>query len=425
MRISKLSSWLSGFSVGILVSVIGLVVLGAFSRSLYQRRILGTSEEFGFETRAPLKGSGYPPVFAYWISGTEGDNEKIVRLLKAVYHPRNQYLLHLDAASSDHERGQLALLVQSEKVFRAFGNVNVIGRSNALGSMGSSALAATLHAAAVLLKISIYWDWFITLSASDYPIMTQDDLLHAFSFLPRDLNFIKYTNNTEWKESQRINQIVVDPSLYFEKNSPILYASETRPTPDAFEIFGGSPWVILSRAFMEYCVHGWDNLPRKLLMYYTNVAFPLESYFHTVLCNSPEFHNTTTLDTDLMFILDSTPPQVEPHFHNLSLYEKMVGSGAAFASRFREGDPMLRKVDEKILGRPPDEVVPGKWCSGPGMNGSADNSNSKEKCSCSSWGKIDEVQPGPYGVKLRGLLSKLGAEERLRTSQCNQQRRPE
>lgn len=103
----------------------------------------------------------------------------MVRLLKAIYHPRNQYILQLDDASSHSERLELAQTIQShDEVFEAFGNVNVIGKSYGINRMGSSALSAILHAAALLLKLNADWDWFITLSASDYPLMTQDGMYH-------------------------------------------------------------------------------------------------------------------------------------------------------------------------------------------------------------------------------------------------------
>lgn len=53
--------------------------------------------------------------------------------------------------------------VQSESSFQAFGNVNVVGKGHAINQMGSSALAAILNAAALLLKLSTGWDWFINL----------------------------------------------------------------------------------------------------------------------------------------------------------------------------------------------------------------------------------------------------------------------
>jgi len=115
-----------------------------------------------------------PPSFAYYIYGGGGDKERILRLLFAVYHPRNRYLLHLSSEASREEREWLATAVISVPVIRAFGNVDLIGKPIWLTYMGATNVAATLRAASILLKLDGGWDWFITLSAVDYPIVTQD-----------------------------------------------------------------------------------------------------------------------------------------------------------------------------------------------------------------------------------------------------------
>ncbi|XP_028772048.1 beta-glucuronosyltransferase GlcAT14C-like [Neltuma alba] len=368
--------------------------------------------------RVISKGKGYPPVLAYWICGTKGESKKMMRLLKAIYHPRNRYLLQLDDSSSDSERLDLAQAVQSFKLFEAFGNVDVIGKSYAINRMGSSGLSAILHAAALLLKLNADWDWFITLSASDYPLMTQDDILHAFTFLPKDLNFIHFTNKTIRKEQRDLNQIVVDPSLYYETSTPLFFAVESRDPPDTFNIFGGSPWVVFTRAFMDYCVSGWDNLPRKLLMFFTNMVYPIESYFHTLLCNSIDFHNTS-IDNFLMFSLWDTDPS-ESQFLDLSHYDSLLESGAAFARPFAHNDLVLDKIDDLILNTCPSYsgVVSGQWCSSkPDTNDKNTNSNDTIIDSSSSSSEtqdlmlfsanIDAVKPGPYGIKLKTLLSEV------------------
>lgn len=117
-----------------------------------------------------------PPSIAYLISGSTKDSSRILRLLFAVYHPRNQYLLHLDRKATQKERDNLALAVQSVPVFKAAQNVNVIGKADFRYSIGSSALSATLHGASILLRLSSSWDWFINLSAADYPLVTQDGM---------------------------------------------------------------------------------------------------------------------------------------------------------------------------------------------------------------------------------------------------------
>ncbi|CAN1218771.1 Beta-glucuronosyltransferase GlcAT14C [Linum perenne] len=115
-----------------------------------------------------------PPSIAYLISGSKGDSNRILRLLFATYHPKNHYLLHLDLSASASERDRLALSVDSVPVFRAAQNVDVIGKPDFTYQRGSSPVSATLHGASLLLKLSNNWDWFVSLGAADYPLVTQD-----------------------------------------------------------------------------------------------------------------------------------------------------------------------------------------------------------------------------------------------------------
>ncbi|CAF1722511.1 unnamed protein product [Brassica oleracea var. botrytis] len=124
------------------------------------------------------------PRLAYLISGTKGDSHRMMRTLEAVYHPRNQYVLHLDLEAPPKERLKLAMSVKSDPTLREVANVR------------PTMIACTLQAVAVFLKESLDWDWFINLSASDYPLVTQDDLLCVFSNLSRNLNFIEHTKFT-------------------------------------------------------------------------------------------------------------------------------------------------------------------------------------------------------------------------------------
>lgn len=114
------------------------------------------------------------PRLAFLLSGTKGEGAQVKRLLQAVYHPRNYYLLHLDLEASDSERMDLAKYVKSEGVFVKFGNVLVMGKPDLVTYKGPTMIASTLHAVAILLKRVPHWDWFINLSASDYPLLSQD-----------------------------------------------------------------------------------------------------------------------------------------------------------------------------------------------------------------------------------------------------------
>ncbi|XP_078165724.1 beta-glucuronosyltransferase GlcAT14A-like [Carex rostrata] len=365
-----------------------VIISGAvfFSYSLMSSYITIWPQIYSVRTNKNIStlkvGPEYPPSFAYIISGTGGENKRIIRLLQSVYHPRNYYLLQLDSGSTEEERIELGKYVKNEQIFRTYGNVFVLGKANAVEWSGSSMVATTLHGAAVLLKLCKNWDWFINLSSLDYPLVTQDDLLDAFMSVPRDLNFIDHTSQLDWKEDARFNKILVDPSIYSRKSTKYFISTATRKTPNAFKLFTGSPWVILSRSFVEDCILGTDNLPRRLLMYFTNVVYSMEAYFQTVSCNLPDFMNKT-INADLRFFLWGNPPGLDPLFLKGSNFDKMISSGAAFARRFVENEPVLDRLDKEILRRSSGNFTYGKWLE---------------------HGDINNVASGSMGLKLRQLI---------------------
>ncbi|KZV18499.1 Core-2/I-branching beta-1,6-N-acetylglucosaminyltransferase family protein isoform 1 [Dorcoceras hygrometricum] len=367
-----------------------------------------------------LRGPGHPPAFAYYIFGGRGDAERIFRLLLAVYHPRNRYLLHISADGGDDERSRLAALVKSVPAVRAFENVDVFGKPDPNTYMGSTNIAAVLRAAAVLLKVGGGWDWFLTLSAMDYPLVTQDGMLILSSFMFGTGVLLVYFPGVVcglvripvfilaqlW--SQRIEPIVVDPGFYLARRTQIFHATEKRPMPEAFKVFTGSPWVVLSRSFLEFCIFGWDNLPRTILMYVNNLILSQEVYFHSVICNSPEFKNTT-VNADLRYFVWDDPPKMEPHFLNASDYDEMAKSGAAFARQFGKDHPVLDMIDKKILLRGRNRATPGAWCKG---------RQSWLVDPCSQWGNVNVVKPGPQVKIFEESINKLISDRNSELDTC-------
>lgn len=345
------------------------------------------------------------PRFAYLISGSKGDLEKLWRTLQALYHPRNYYVVHLDLESPAIERLELASRVEKDPIFTQVGNVHMITKANMVTYRGPTMVANTLHACAVLLKRHSDWDWFINLSASDYPLVTQDDLLHTFSDLKRELNFIEHTSHLGWKESQRAMPLIIDPGLFQNTKSDIFPVTPKRDLPTTFRLFTGSAWMILSRAFVEYCIWGWDNLPRTLLMYYTNFVSSPEGYFQTVVCNAPEFV-PTVVNSDMHYISWDIPPKQHPHTLTLNDTGKMVESCAAFARKFKHNDPVLDKIDELLLHRRNGNFTPGGWCAG--------------NPPCSKVGNPTELKPGAGAKRLQHLVGKLvSSSANINQPQCN------
>ncbi|XP_021741715.1 beta-glucuronosyltransferase GlcAT14B-like [Chenopodium quinoa] len=351
------------------------------------------------------------PKIAYLISGSRGDGESLKRTLKALYHPLNQYAVHLDLEAPPDERLDLMDFVERESVFREMGNVRVVAKSNLVTYRGPTMVSNTLHAMAILLKEGGTWDWFINLSASDYPLVTQDDLLHVLSTIPRELNFIEHTSDIGWKEYQRARPVIIDPGLYSTQKSDVYWVPERRGIPTAFKLYTGSAWMMLSRPFVEYCLWGWDNLPRTVLMYYANFLSSPEGYFHTVICNVEEFKNTT-VNHDLHFISWDNPPKQHPHFLTVDDYEKMVESNAPFARKFGRKEAVMDKIDAELLGSDDSGFVPGKWLV-------RENENSTDgSLSYSVANGTIELRPGPGADRLKRLIKKLLSKEIFYPRQC-------
>lgn len=171
-------------------------------------------------------------------------------------------------------------------------------------------------------------------------------------------------------------------------------------------LWTGSAWIVLTRSFMEYCNVGWDNLPRTLLMYYTNFVSSPEGYFHTVICNSQEFRNTT-VNHDLHFIAWDNPPKQHPLSLTLDFYHNMTTSGAAFARKFQKDDPVLDRIDEDILKRGRNKFTPGGWCVGP-----VDDP-------CAVRGEnATLLRPGPGARRFEELVLRLLSRVQFRSEQC-------
>ncbi|KAM0969415.1 hypothetical protein EV2_018151 [Malus domestica] len=349
------------------------------------------------------------PRLAYLISGSAGDGGSLKRTLKALYHPRNQYAVHLDLEASAEERLDLAKFVKEEPMFAKLGNVRAVLRANLVTYRGPTMVTNTLHAAAILLKEGGDWDWFINLSASDYPLVTQDDLLHVLSSIPRNLNFIEHTSDIGWKEDQRAKPIIIDPGLYSQQKSDVFSISQKRSVPTAYKLFTGSAWMMLSRPFIEYILWGWDNLPRLVLMYYANFLSSPEGYFHTVICNAEEFRNTT-VNHDLHFISWDTPPKQHPHFLVSDDFQRMVDSNAPFARKFGRNESVLDTIDSELLGCSADGYVPGGWFSTQ-ANGSATVPDYSSK-------NITTLKPGPGAERLKRLITGLISAEDFHVKQC-------
>lgn len=164
---------------------------------------------------------------------------------------------------------------------------------------------------------------------------------------------------------------------------------------------------MLTRSFLEFSIWGWDNLPRTLLMYYTNFLSSPEGYFHSVVCNHKDYQNTT-VNHDLHFIRWDNPPKQHPISLTIEHFADMIQSGAPFARKFAKDDPVLDKIDKEVLRRSSGRLTPGGWCAG----------NSALGDPCLVYGSSDAIRPTLNSKRLERLVLDLLSSENFRVKQC-------
>ncbi|XP_062841097.1 xylosyltransferase 2 [Trichomycterus rosablanca] len=199
---------------------------------------------------------------------------QLKRLLKAIYHKDHFYYMHVDKRSNYMHREVLLMAEQYSNVRATpWRMVTIWG--------GASLLKAYLLSMQDLLSMLDWkWDFFINLSATDFPTRTNDELV-AFLSLNHDKNFLK----SHGRENARFIKKQGLDRLFHECDNHMWRLGE-RTIPEGLDVSGGSDWFSLTRRFVEYVVNSKNELVMGLKQFYTYALLPAESFFHTVLGNS-------------------------------------------------------------------------------------------------------------------------------------------
>ncbi|KAF7665683.1 hypothetical protein LDENG_00134000, partial [Lucifuga dentata] len=207
------------------------------------------------------------------------------RLFKAIYHTSHYYYIHVDKRSNYLHR---EVMLMADR----YPNVRVTSWRMATIWGGASLLTMYLRSMEDLLKMADWsWDFFINLSAADYPIRTNEQLV-AFLSKYRKMNFIKShgRDNARFIRKQGLDR------LFYECDTHMWRLGD-RKIPEGIAVDGGSDWFLLNRPFVDYVANSQDELVSSMKRFYAYTLLPAESFFHTVLENSA--HCESMVDNNL------------------------------------------------------------------------------------------------------------------------------
>ncbi len=135
------------------------------------------------------------------------------RLFRAIYHPANYYLVHVD------RRSGVGLQTEIQDFLSSFPNASLLKSKSILWG-GYSLVDAELRGIKELLKIGSEWEFFINLSAQDFPLKSQ---MYIQDFLSRNIgkDFIKVANQSKFRPDtlSRIENYVTESGDSMRKYS--------------------------------------------------------------------------------------------------------------------------------------------------------------------------------------------------------------
>ena len=194
------------------------------------------------------------------------------RLFRAIYHPANYYLVHVD------KRSGVGLQTEIQDFLSSFANASLLKSQSILWG-GYSMVDAELRGIEELLKISSEWEFFINLSAQDFPLKSQT---HIQDFLSRNIgnDFISVANQSKLRPDtlSRIENYCIEFANRILR-IPIKRLYLRGVTPHI-----GSQWMILSRKFCEFVSHSPEV--ERFKRFYRHTFIADEGFFQTVIMNT-------------------------------------------------------------------------------------------------------------------------------------------
>lgn len=297
------------------------------------------------------------PHLAFLIQATNSTILHLPRLLKALYHPGNEYLLHFDTALPpvSARRALQAAFPSSASP----PNIHILP-SEVINYQGISMVLSTLSAMTAALALPRRWRYFINLSAADYPLVAPDELrglLLEHTGPARTFFSLAGQNRAHAVLRKRMTHFVVDDALGFhsrKRRVRVLPAKNPLAGSLALEAGYGEAWMIASRALCSEAVSG-ARARRILLALAFSTSAP-EHFFATLVRNDPRL-NATVVPHSMRLVVWSFRGRhagQHPYFlDELPGGEDVVGeSPLFFARKFRRHNASILDAIDRNLSSP-------------------------------------------------------------------------
>ena len=246
---------------------------------------------------------------AFFIRGHD-NVDQTMRLIRRIYSKHHLYLVHYDKNAKEEDREELFNSLHNEfgiadridndaddedDNVKKSKNVYLL-RPRDVDYMGFNLLFLDIAAIRTFVNFKIEWDYFINLSATEYPLISlrqmEKVLWHSYGN-----NFVDIWCPYELAPQYKKNRIDLMHNPDTLKAIDGIDRKKKHPVADEYMALG-SFYVALTKEFCEYLFSNTKMI--KLLSYMPGVKIPDELFFPTALSSSDTFR-CTHVNTNFRF----------------------------------------------------------------------------------------------------------------------------
>lgn len=284
------------------------------------------------------------------------------RLFRAVQHPDDWFVLHFD------RRAPRELHALGRDLAQLHPNV-ILQRPRAVTWGGPAIAEIQIEAMDLLLRRSGAWTHFVNLTGQDFPLQPRAERLAAVQASP-NTNYVSWFNpleTTRWSNARArlerwhlhspvLARTLAVPgvgrrlraALGWRNRLPALPLWRRR-LPGFFTCFGGSNYVVLTRAACRRIARTPEAL--RIRRWLRHAGHPDEIVYQSVLLNSPLA--ATVVNRDWREI-DFPPDAPHPRVFTSADWPRLAASENLFARKFDPGvdADVIARLEQRVLARP-------------------------------------------------------------------------
>lgn len=263
------------------------------------------------------------------------------RLFKAIYHADNVYVIHVDKRSGE------AMQTEIKEFLSAYPNAAILKSKKALWG-GYSLVDAELRGMKELLRMGKTWQFFINLSAQDFPLKSQADI-HGFLKRHSGKDFIKLSNQKKVRPDtlHRIENYVTE-----SEDEILSEPVQKRTFLKGVTPYIGNQWMIVSRRFCDFVCH--NSEVDRFKDFYRNTLIADEGFFQTVMMNTSYKPILVNDDKRTIDWIPMGTIKLRPRDFTSKDAKYLMASPGLFARKFDEhvDANILSILESNLLSRP-------------------------------------------------------------------------